>query len=162
LATSAYLNAKYHIAHDLSFTKLDPAPYVATRVAQNRITTYHVLQDQALRNRPNHIFLIFEGRTYTYKQFYEAVVRTGNWLMKGLGLGKGEIVALDGGNSPEYLVLWYALEGIGAVPSFVNNNLTGKSLLHCISVRWDSENFGKDVLLTAIALRMPISSLRSR
>jgi acyl-CoA synthetase (AMP-forming)/AMP-acid ligase II len=55
--------------------------------------------------------------------------------MSELGVKEGEIVALDGGNTPEYMVLWYALEGVGAVPSFVNNNLTGKSLLHCISVR---------------------------
>lgn len=54
--------------------------------------------------------------------------------MKDLDVKEGEIVALDGGNTPEYLVLWYALEGIGAVPSFVNNNLTGKSLIHCIAV----------------------------
>jgi acyl-CoA synthetase (AMP-forming)/AMP-acid ligase II len=134
LATGAYLNAKYHLAHDLSLTRLVPDSYVASKVAQNRITNYHNLQDRALRDSPDNFFLIFEDRTYTYAQFYKAVVRAGNWLMSELGVREGEIVALDGGNSPEYLVLWYALEGVGAVPSFVNNNLTGKSLLHCINV----------------------------
>jgi acyl-CoA synthetase (AMP-forming)/AMP-acid ligase II len=134
-ATGAYLNAKYHISHDLSLTRLIPDSYIASKVANNnRITVYHNLQDRALRDSPDNLFLIFEDRQYTYAQFYKAVVRAGNWLMSELGVREGEIVALDGGNSPEYLVLWYALEGIGAVPSFVNNNLTGKSLLHCISV----------------------------
>ena len=57
--------------------------------------------------------------------------------MKDLGIQKGEIVAIDGPNSPEYLMLWFALDGIGAVPSFVNCNLTGQSLLHCVKVRRD-------------------------
>lgn len=135
LAAGAYLNAKHHIAHDLSLSRLVPDRFVASRVAnKNRITTYHTLQDRALRDSPDSIFLIFEDRQYSYADFFKMVVRAGNWLMKYLDVKEGEIVALDGGNTPEYLVLWYALEGIGAVPSFVNNNLTGKSLIHCIAV----------------------------
>ncbi|QDS72526.1 hypothetical protein FKW77_000215 [Venturia effusa] len=135
LAAGAYLNAKHHIAHDLSLTRLIPDKFIAARVAdKNRIAVYHTLQDRALRVSPDAIFLIFEDRQYSYAEFYKAVVRAGNWLMKDLGIREGEIVALDGGNTPEYLILWYALEGIGAVSSFVNNNLTGKSLLHCIAL----------------------------
>lgn len=134
LAAGAYLNAKHHISHDLSFVRYLPTRFIASRVAQNRITVYHTLQDRALRDSPDSLFLIFEDSQYTYAEFYKAVVRAGNWLMGDLGVKEGEVVALDGGNTPEYLVLWYALEGIGAVPSFVNNNLTGKSLLHCIAV----------------------------
>jgi acyl-CoA synthetase (AMP-forming)/AMP-acid ligase II len=55
-------------------------------------------------------------------------------MLKDLDIQRGEIVALVGGNSPEYLVLWFALEAIGALPSFVNCNLNGNSLLHCIKV----------------------------
>lgn len=129
------MNAKHHISHDLSLTRLVPDKFIASRVAnKNRITIYHILQDRALRDSPDVIFLIFEDRKYSYADFYKAVVRAGNWLMNDLEIKKDEIVALDGNNTPEYLVLWFALEGIGAVPSFVNNNLTGKSLLHCITV----------------------------
>jgi acyl-CoA synthetase (AMP-forming)/AMP-acid ligase II len=56
-------------------------------------------------------------------------------MIKELSIQRGDIIALDGGNSPEYLMMWYAIEGIGALPSFINNNLTGNSLLHCIKVR---------------------------
>jgi acyl-CoA synthetase (AMP-forming)/AMP-acid ligase II len=108
---------------------------LAKCIATKRITTYHILRDQALRNRPDHTFLIFEDRAYTYGQFFQCVTRVGNWLLQELDVQKGDIVALDGGNCPEYLMLWFALEGIGAVPSFVNNNLTSQSLLHCIQVR---------------------------
>jgi acyl-CoA synthetase (AMP-forming)/AMP-acid ligase II len=97
------------------------------------MTMFHLLEDQS-KAIPNHLFLIFEGRTYTYKQFFDKVVNTANWLRKDLGITKGEVVALDAGNSPEYLVLWFAIEGVGGVTAFVNNNLTSKSLVHCVEV----------------------------
>jgi acyl-CoA synthetase (AMP-forming)/AMP-acid ligase II len=78
--------------------------------------------------------LIFEGRELTYRQFYDGVIRVGNWLINGLRVKEGEVVALNGGNSMEYLLCWFGIEAIGAVPSFINCNLTGKSLMHCIQV----------------------------
>jgi acyl-coenzyme A synthetase/AMP-(fatty) acid ligase len=79
--------------------------------------------------------VIFEGKEWTYKQIYDGVVRVGNWLMSELGVKEGEVVALNGGNSVEYMLCWFAIEGIGAIPSFVNCNLSGKSLMHCVQVR---------------------------
>lgn len=38
---------------------------------------------------------------------------------------------MDGPNSAEYLLLWFALDGIGACISFINSNLTGTPLVHC-------------------------------
>ncbi|KAK8151736.1 hypothetical protein BKA80DRAFT_286766 [Phyllosticta citrichinensis] len=54
--------------------------------------------------------------------------------MKDLGIEVGEVVALDGQNSPEWILLWLALDAIGAVKSYINCHLTGKSLAHCIQV----------------------------
>jgi acyl-CoA synthetase (AMP-forming)/AMP-acid ligase II len=48
--------------------------------------------------------LIFEGKEWTYAEFFDSVVRVGNWLSKDVGIQRGEIVALNGGNSPEYLM----------------------------------------------------------
>lgn len=56
--------------------------------------------------------------------------------MKDSGIEKNEVVALDGPNSSTYLLLWFALEGIGARPAFVNCNLTGEGLAHCVKVSW--------------------------
>ena len=58
--------------------------------------------------------------------------------MKDLGVKVGEVVAIDGGNSAEYLLLWFALDAIGAITSFVNWNLTGAGLVHCVKVRQSS------------------------
>jgi acyl-CoA synthetase (AMP-forming)/AMP-acid ligase II len=78
---------------------------------------------------------MFEGRTWTYKQFFDDLQRVGNWLMNDLGIRKGELVAIDGANSPEYLMLWFALDGIGACISFINCHLTNQPLVHCVKVR---------------------------
>jgi acyl-CoA synthetase (AMP-forming)/AMP-acid ligase II len=78
---------------------------------------------------------MFEGRTWTYKQFFDDLQRVGNWLMNDLGIRKGELVAIDGANSPEYLMLWFALDGIGACVSFINYHLTSQPLVHCVKVR---------------------------
>jgi acyl-CoA synthetase (AMP-forming)/AMP-acid ligase II len=72
--------------------------------------------------------------TWTYKEFFDCIIRVGNFLMQDLGVGVDEVVAINGGNSAEYLMLWFALEAIGAVPSFVNWNLTGPGLVHCVKV----------------------------
>lgn len=139
-AVAAYLNAKHHIAYDLENARGGLAPsqdlldFMTDSVTRKRVLTYHVFENQA-NKRPNHPFLIFEGKTWTYKQFFQAITRVGNWLMNDLGIKIEEVVAIDGGNSPEYLMLWFALDAIGAVVSFVNWNLTGAGLVHCVKVR---------------------------
>lgn len=107
--------------------------FLTKSVIRKRVLIYHIFEDQA-KIQPNHPFLVFEGKTWTYKEFHESIIRVGNWLMSELGIKVGEVVALDGGNSPEYLMLWFALDAIGAVMSFVNWNLTGPGLVHCAKV----------------------------
>lgn len=139
-ALAAYLNAKFHIAYDLKNARAgfaqsqDVVDFLTDRVVKKRVLAYHILEDHALRNQPDHPFLIFEGHTWTYKDFFDAITRVGNWLMNDLGVKVGEIVAIDGGNSPEYIMLWFALDAIGASMSFINWNLTGAGLVHCAKV----------------------------
>ena len=138
-ATAAYFDAKYHIRHDLirgslANTSAKAQKFIAAREAQNKLLLYHCIEDHA-RNRPDHLFLEYEGRSWTYKQFYDCLQRVGNWLINDLGVQRGEMVALDGPNSAEYLMLWFALEGVGASVSYINSHLTGTPLVHSVKVR---------------------------
>lgn len=138
-ATAAYLDAKFHIRNDLKIGNLNNATaesfaFIAKKQAENKLLNYHVLEWWAEQDKPNHVFLQFEGAQWTYKQFYLEVQRVGNWLMNDLGIERDEIVALDGRNSNSYVLLWFALEGIGACPAFINSNLTSDSLVHCVKV----------------------------
>ncbi|KAI5924494.1 fatty-acyl-CoA synthase [Camillea tinctor] len=107
---------------------------VAKRVQQNKLTLYSFFEERAGTPAGDNTFLIFEGREWTYTEFYKALQPVGNWLMKDLGIQKGEVVAVDGGNSPEFLLLWFALEAIGATPAFVNSHLTAQPLVHSIKL----------------------------
>lgn len=135
-----YLDAKCLFRHDLTSGALAPVSSAAMkfteqRVKDDRMTIYHNIQDWAKNPQTaSNLFLVFEGREWTYRQFYDDLQRVGNWLMNDLGIQRGEVVALDGGNSPEYLLMWFGLEAIGAVPSFINYNLTAAPLVHCVKV----------------------------
>jgi non-ribosomal peptide synthetase component F len=138
-AAAAYLDAKLHLRHDFSSGSLNNASakaqkFIIEREKQGKLLLYNCLQDHA-EGQPDRLFLEYENRSWTYKQFFNDLQRAGNWLMNDLGIQKGEMVALDGPNSAEYLMLWFALEGIGAGISFINCNLTGVSLTHSVKVR---------------------------
>lgn len=93
-----------------------------------------MIQDWAAQDIPDHIFLEYQGRRWTYKQFYQDLQRVGNWLMNDLGIQRHEMVGINGPNSAEYLLLQFAVDGIGACQSFINHNLTGNALEHSIKV----------------------------
>ena len=46
----------------------------------------------------------------------------------------GEVVVVDCTNKPTLIHMWLALDAIGAAAAFVNYNLTGDPLLHCLRV----------------------------
>lgn len=58
----------------------------------------------------------------------------GNWLKTKHDVKSKEIVAMDFMNSDQFICIWFGLWSIGAKPAFINYNLTGKALAHCIRV----------------------------
>lgn len=135
------MDAKYHVRHDLyavpktgNAAKAAAYMFLEGRVLQDRMLVYHDLETHALSDRGSYLFLEFEGRSWTYRAFYDEVQKVGNWLMNELGVQRDEIVALNGPNSAEYLMLLFALNAVGAVASFINCNLTGNALEHCVKV----------------------------
>ncbi|KAI0393023.1 fatty-acyl-CoA synthase [Xylariaceae sp. FL0594] len=99
------------------------------------MTAYHLIEDRAATPEgASDVFLIFEGLRWTYGEFYDALQPVGNWLIKDLGVQKGDVVLLDGGNTPEYLMISLALEAVGAVCALLNCNLTGKVLVHSVKL----------------------------
>ncbi|EXJ69525.1 uncharacterized protein A1O5_07561 [Cladophialophora psammophila CBS 110553] len=139
LATAAYLDAKFLFRHDLNSGSLAASQksamaFTLERYQQNKMLIYHIFEEHAAGKNADNLFLIFENRSWTYKQFFNDLHRVANWLMKDLGIKPQEVVALDGGNSPEYLMLWFAVEAIHACPAFINCNLTSGPLTHCVKL----------------------------
>ena len=135
-----YADAKFLIRNDIfsgSLASISTAAqkFTEERMRDNRLLVYHNFEYWASNPQTaSNLFLIFENRTYTYKQFFDQIGRVGNWLLQEFGIRKHEIVAIDGGNTPEYLLLWFGLESIGACPAFINCNLTKEPLIHSVKL----------------------------
>ncbi len=96
---------------------------------------FYLLEQHALDQKlADHIFLIFEGQTWTYRQTYDMVLRYGTWLKKTYNVRSKEIVAIDFENSASFVFMWLGLWAIGARPAFLNYNLSGQPLAHCIRI----------------------------
>ena len=134
-ASLAYLNAKTQFSHDI---KLGSAIVKATlRTAANekkkRLNLFYRLEEHAhAKSTANHPFLVYEGKSWTFKEAYDVVLRYGTWMKTTYAIAPKEVVAVDFQNSAQFIFVWLALWSIGATPAFINYNLTSEPLLHCI------------------------------
>jgi acyl-CoA synthetase (AMP-forming)/AMP-acid ligase II len=100
-----------------------------------KLNLFYVLEDLATsQSSADRSFLLFEDKKYTYNQAYHLVLRYGNWLKKEMGIDKGDVVALNFQNTDVFVFMFLALWQIGATPAFINYNLSGKSLVHCMKI----------------------------
>jgi acyl-CoA synthetase (AMP-forming)/AMP-acid ligase II len=110
---------------------------LALRAAEkrDRVNLFYHLEECALASSTaDHPFLVYNGRSWTYKETYELALRYGTWLKQTYNIKPREVVAMDFMNCPNFIFLWMGIWGIGATPAFINYNLTGAPLLHCLKV----------------------------
>ncbi|KAF2632716.1 acetyl-CoA synthetase-like protein [Macroventuria anomochaeta] len=131
----AYLNARHGISYDWPMLSSFISATVRMIRAERRdqLNVFYELEALAQGPRADHPWIIFHGRTWTYHQAYDIVLRYGTWL-KSKGVQQGEIVAMDFVNSETFIWIWFGLWSIGAKPAFINYNLTGKSLIDTIKM----------------------------
>ncbi|CDK28502.1 unnamed protein product [Kuraishia capsulata CBS 1993] len=76
----------------------------------------------------------FFVESYTYQDVYDIVLRLSFILVNEYGVTADDTIAVDCTNRPLFIFLWFALWNIGSVPSFLNFNVTGSQLVHCLKV----------------------------
>src|SRR6476469_6561401 len=64
---------------------------------------------------PGKTAIRFQGRTLTYATFAARIAAAARALKSGLGIGRGDRVAMLSLNHPDYLVLLYACARLGAI-----------------------------------------------
>lgn len=131
----AYLNAKSSLFYDLTLLSaaLGSAGRLFYRERYDCLNCFYVLESWAKSSsHADRDLIIFEGKRHTYSQVYDRALRYGAWLRSRFGVRKGDIVAMDFQNSDTFIFIWFALWQIGAKPAFINYNLTGKALSHCV------------------------------
>jgi len=77
--------------------------------------------------------VIFEGQTRSWRELNEHANRYAA-SFRGLGLLRGDTVSLIMENRIEYLAIIIALNKLGVTTALINTNLTGRPLVHCISI----------------------------
>ena len=77
--------------------------------------------------------LWFEGRSWNYMALKKTVDQVAA-AFASLGIRNGDIISVFMTNSPEFAFVVYALSKLGAVPSLMNSNLRGDTLLHCVRI----------------------------
>lgn len=133
IAGYKYLDARYRLSLDLHHISLFIAVQIVGKIKERRdlVNVFYILEDWA-QKAPDRAFLIYAGKSWTYRQSYEQVLKYGSWLKEKFGVQKNDIVALDCMNSDVFVWVWFGLWSIGAKPAFINYNLIGGPLLHCL------------------------------
>ncbi|XP_053479784.1 solute carrier family 27 member 2a [Ictalurus furcatus] len=110
---------------------------VAMRMRKFRSSTpcYTVLDRflDAVKEHPEKTFLVFEGRSYTYREADKLGSKAARALLHHSELKEGDTVALFLGNEPHFIWLWLGLWKLGCTAALLNSNIRARSLLHCFS-----------------------------
>jgi acyl-CoA synthetase (AMP-forming)/AMP-acid ligase II len=91
-----------------------------------------LFEESALRHGSEESIWSREG-CYTWNQAYDRVNQYGHWFLS-YGVKPGDLVAFYLTDSPDFVFAWFGLLSIGAAPAFIDYNLSGKALLHCLKI----------------------------
>src|SRR5688572_5268418 len=102
--------------------------------ASNDLRNLAQLLERSLQLAPGKHFLFseFDGRSFTYAQFHEAVNRAASMLSLH-GIGKGDVVSLLMPNSAEYIIAYFACWKLGALAGPINSLLKADEIAYVIS-----------------------------
>lgn len=80
---------------------------------------------------PDNPAIVSAERTLSYRELDGAAARVAHWA-RATGIRRGDCVALLMENRAEYVVAWLGLLKVGAIAGFINCNLRGSALVHCL------------------------------
>jgi len=126
-------------------------PHVPEHIDYPQITLPAALEETT-RRHPDHPALIFKGRTITYREYNEAVDRFAAAL-QGLGVEKGDRVAVHLPNCPQFPIAYTAVLRIGAIAVPCNPIYTAREMRHQLN---DS---GSSVIVTLSSLYPTIKQI---
>ncbi|KAJ5376993.1 hypothetical protein N7509_013879 [Penicillium cosmopolitanum] len=134
-AAAAYLNARWALSHDIGLITSGLKMALKARVAErgDRLNLFYNLEAQALSpTTADNDFIVYNGRTWSFRETYLMALRYGAWFKNVRGVRQKDIVAIDFMNSSTFIFMTLGLWSIGAIPAFINYNLSGKPLTHSV------------------------------
>ncbi|KAJ5666816.1 hypothetical protein N7462_011225 [Penicillium macrosclerotiorum] len=159
----AYLNAKLSISTDLSTLSNDRAfgKRLGERIASlGESTTIYKMLERVVEvdGQGAADALWFEQKTWSYSQLKELVDRFAA-LLHAREVKAGDFVGVFTTNSPEMVVLLYALSKLGAVAAMINTNLRDDTFIHCLNVSGSKSIISTPDLAQFVCGDLPHSTL---
>ncbi|ERF74760.1 hypothetical protein EPUS_04929 [Endocarpon pusillum Z07020] len=133
-AITAYLNAKYHLGKDLDvliLLKRAQRDYDKA-VKEDRLSFWYLFEAAAAKDSNATCLWSREG-TYTWTETRALAIQYAQWFLSQ-GVQPGQLIGFYLTNQPEFIICWLATWCIGCAPAFINYNLEGTALEHCLSI----------------------------
>jgi long-chain acyl-CoA synthetase len=128
-------------------------PHVPEHIDYPQTTMPAILEETA-RKYPDNTALIFKGAKVTFREYNEAVDRFAA-VLQGLGVKKGDRVAIHLPNCPQFPIAFYAVLRIGGIVVPCNPLYTAREMTHQLN---DS---GAEVIVTLSAMYPLIKQIRA-
>jgi fatty-acyl-CoA synthase len=96
----------------------------------SHVTIVDIVEGWAKRT-PDKAAIVCADETCSYAALSRRSDRVAHWA-RMQGIGRGVCVALLMENRPEYIIVWLGLLKVGAIAAFINSNLRGSALAHCL------------------------------
>ncbi|MCJ1364541.1 hypothetical protein MMC16_003652 [Acarospora aff. strigata] len=133
-AAAAYIDAKFRMSNDISalvsFKKAEKL--YAKAIKENRQSLWYFFADSVARYPSARCIWSRDGE-YTWQETHDHACRYAQYFLS-LSVKPGQLVAFYLQNSPHFMFAWLGLWAIGCAPAFINYNLSGEALLHCLKV----------------------------
>lgn len=99
---------------------------------EDRLSPWYLLAESCKR-QPHDRAIWTRERSWTFQEVHDQTVRYAQWMLD-MGIRPGDLLAMYLTNSAEFVMIMFATLCIGAGPAFINYNLEGKALMHCLKV----------------------------
>ena len=99
---------------------------------QNRQSLWYFFAE-AVARYPSARAIWSRAGEYAWRETHDQACRYAQYFLS-VGVRPGQLVAFYLQNSPEFMFAWLGLWAIGCAPAFINYNLNGEALLHCLRV----------------------------
>ena len=119
-------------ARPASVAWIDALSATASIQAHPQRLLCHIIEERAATHGAAPA-LLSDVESFSFAELSTRIDAYAAWA-RGVGLGKGDCVALVMSNRPEYVAIWMGLSKLGIVTALINVNLSGTSLAHCLKV----------------------------
>ncbi|GAB1604867.1 very long-chain acyl-CoA synthetase-like [Argonauta hians] len=98
-----------------------------------KLTSLASVFEASVKANPDKVFLVFDQQQYTYSDADIMSNKVANIIL-GMGIQKGDVVAVLMTNSPQFVWTYIGLCKIGVILSLLNYNVRSKNLVHNLNI----------------------------